>query len=493
MEVTQHLVRGLTLSRPPAGWFRRMLGEWRPSAVTLGAPVFPLVVLFGLNAVDELDRTAFAVLLPDIRDHFGLSDAGALALVAASTIAVLVIEVPLSFYCDRRSRVRIATVGAAVWAAFSVGTGLAVSVGMLVAMRVGAGSGRAVVTPTHSSLLSDYYEPAARVKVFSAHRQANSVGQIIGPLGAGLLAYHLGWRAPFIIFGIPTLVFVVLALRLREPVRGAHERRAAGADEAAAGVEEPAERVWPTMRTLGQVRTVRRIWMAVPFLGIALFGIPNLLSLIYEDVYGLNAAHRGFIAAGIEPLQIAGVFAAMPLVARIAVTRPEFLLRFVAIVGVVDGLLLVVLAYAPHVAVAIGVHAVLAASIGTLAPAFYALVSLVAPPRVRSAAFSTMSVFAIPGIAVFLPLIGAVSDALGIQASMIVMVPVSLAAGLVLASAHRFVRADIDSVRVESLARITAMQDSVGAQSSQDAPVAVEGTTTPEGPDHQRNGTASRP
>ena len=442
------------MAGPVRGWLRRTREEWRPSAVTLGAPVFPLAVLFGLNAADELDRTAFAVLLPDIRDHFGLSDSGALALVAASTVAVLLIEVPLSFYCDRRSRVRIATTGAAIWAAFSVGTGLAVSVAMLVAMRIGAGGGRAVVTPTHSSLLSDYYEPSARVKVFSVHRQANSVGQIVGPLFAGVLAHYVGWRSPFVLFGLPTLVFVILALRLREPVRGAHERRAAGADEAVAGTEEQHERVWATMKILGRVRTVRRIWMAVPFLGIALFGVPNLLSLVYEEVYGLNAAHRGFIAAGIEPLQIAGVFAAMPLVSRVAVNRPEFLLRFVAVVGVVDGVLLVLLAYAPHVAVAIGIHALLAASIGTLAPAFFALVSLVAPPRVRSAAFSTMSVFAIPGIAVFLPLIGAVSDALGIQASMIVMVPVSLAAGLVLGSAHRFARHDIDTVRLESLAQV---------------------------------------
>lgn len=449
------------------GW-RRMLEEWRPSAVTLGAPVFPLAVLFGLNAVDELDRTAFAVLLPDIRDHFGLSDAGALALVAVSTVAVLIIEVPLSFYCDRRSRVRIATTGAAVWALFSVGTGLAVSVAMLVAMRIGAGGGRAVVTPTHSSLLSDYYEPDARVKVFSAHRQANSVGQILGPLLGGLLAYWLGWRSPFLLFAIPTAVFVVLALRLREPRRGVHERRLAGADEATAADEEAHERAWATMRALARVRTVRRIWMAIPFLGIALFGIPNLLSLVYEDVFGLNAAERGFVAAGIEPLQIAGVFLAMPIVARIAAERPEFLLRFVAVVGVIDGVLLVVLAYAPDVALAIGVHALLAASIGTLAPAFFTLVSLVAPPRVRSAAFSTMSVFAIPGIALFLPLIGTVSDELGVQASMVVMVPVSLAAGFILASASRFVRDDIDVVRTEAIAGVALAAEGLAAVGDRD-------------------------
>ena len=433
--------------------------EWRPAAITMGAPAFPLFVLFGLNAVDELDRAAFAVLLPNIRDHFGLTDAGALAIVSVTTIAVLLIEVPLSFYVDRANRVRIATVGAAIWALFSVGTGLAVSVVMLVAMRIGAGGGRAVVTPTHSSLLSDYYQPAARVKVFSAHRQANSLGQIVGPLAGGILAYFFGWRLPFILFAIPTAVFVVLGLRLREPVRGVHERRAAGADEATAQVEDQHERVWSTMRVLYRVRTIRRIWAAVPFLGIALFAVPNLLSLVYEDVYGLNSAARGAIAAGVEPLQVVGVFLAMPRVAKIAMTNPGYLLRFVAIIGVVDGVLLVILAYAPHVSVAIAMHALLAASIGTLAPAFFAMLSIVAPPRVRAAAFSTISVFAIPGIAVFLPLIGAVSDSVGIQASMVVIVPVSLAAGFILASASRFVTDDIAASQAEALARVQSTKD----------------------------------
>ena len=290
--------------------------------MTLGAPAFPLFVLFGLNAVDELDRSAFAVLLPDIRDHFELSNAGALRLVSLTTIAVLLIEVPLSFYCDRGNRVRIATVGAALWGFFSIGTGAAVSVGMLVAMRIGAGGGRAVVTPTHSSLLSDFYEPAARVKVFSVHRQANSVGQILGPLVAGVLALHFGFRVPFFVFAVPTLVFVLLALRLREPVRGYYERRAAGADEATALVADEPERAWATMQVLSRVRTIRRIWLAVPFLAVALFGVPNLLALVYEEVFGLDSAARGAIAAGVEPLQVLGVFVAMPRVAKVAMTDP---------------------------------------------------------------------------------------------------------------------------------------------------------------------------
>ncbi len=100
---------------------KKWFDEWRPSTVTMRGPIYPLLILFGLNAVDELDRTAFAVLLPDIRDHFGLSDASALAIVSVTTIAVLLIEIPLSFYVDRGNRVRIATVGAAVWATFAFG------------------------------------------------------------------------------------------------------------------------------------------------------------------------------------------------------------------------------------------------------------------------------------------------------------------------------------------------------------------------------------
>ena len=436
------------------GPLRRWVDEWRPSAVTLGEPIFPLFVLFGLNAVDELDRAGFSVLLPDIRDHFGLADSTALAIVAAGVVAGLLVAIPLSFYADRRNRVRIATTGAALWAIFSVGTGLAVTAAMLVVARMGASMGRAVVEPTHPPLLSDWYSPAARVKVFSVHRQANSVGQILGPLLAGVIAYFLGWRAPFFLFAIPTAVFVLLALRLREPVRGYHERIAAGADHETASREDVPETIRGSFRVLSRVRTIRRIWMAIPFLAVALFAVPNLLSLVYEDVFGLNSAERGLVAAAVEPMQIIGVFWSMPIVARKTMEQPGFLLRFVAIVGIADAALLVVLAYAPHVAIAIGAHAVLAASIGTLAPAFFALLSIVSPPRVRSATFSTIACFAIPGIAVFLPLIGLLSDTLGIQASMVTLVPVALAAGVILASANTYVVDDITRVHAEALARV---------------------------------------
>ena len=150
--------------------------------------MFPLLILFGLNAVDELDRTGFGILLPNIRDAFGMSNTGILTLVGLTALGALLLQLPIASCADRGNRVFITLLGAVVWAVFSLFTGAATAVWMLVLARTGTGIGRAVVDPTHNSLLSDYYAVDRRPAVFSFHRAANVLGQFIGPLLAGALA-----------------------------------------------------------------------------------------------------------------------------------------------------------------------------------------------------------------------------------------------------------------------------------------------------------------
>ena len=76
--------------------------------ITAGYAAYPLIILFGLNAVDELDRTVFGVLGPEIRDHFGLDNEGVLAVVSLVAVAALGGQVLIGYYADRFSRVRIA-------------------------------------------------------------------------------------------------------------------------------------------------------------------------------------------------------------------------------------------------------------------------------------------------------------------------------------------------------------------------------------------------
>jgi len=79
-----------TPTKASGNWFSRWCDR-----TTGGAALFPLVVLFGLNAVDELGRYAFGVLLPNIRDDFGLSTQGVLTVVAFGFVGALVLALPV--------------------------------------------------------------------------------------------------------------------------------------------------------------------------------------------------------------------------------------------------------------------------------------------------------------------------------------------------------------------------------------------------------------
>jgi len=424
--------------------------------ITGGAPVYPLVVLFGLNAVDELDRTAFGILIPEIRDEFGLDLQTVLGLVAFVSICALALQVPIAMLADRFDRVRIAWIGAAAWATFSLGTGLAGGLVALALVRAGSGIGKAVVDPTHNSLIADYYEPAIRPRVFSAHRAANAVGAFIGPLTAGLLASAYGWRTPFFVFVVPTLVFVVLAWRLRSPVRGAHERRAMGASEEAVETEEESPSFAEAWRLVWKIETLRRIWYSLPFLAASLIGFVSLASLLYDEVFGLDERARGFVAASTEPVQLVGLIVGARVATRLLAEGPERVLGFLARTATVVSVCLVIFALAPNIWVAIAANMVITASLAIIGPGILACLSLAIPPRARSTGFSIASLWVIPG-AMVLPVVGAIGDRWGIRWGMLVMVPIFFVGGMVISTTKRTITGDIQQVWKAAAARSEAL------------------------------------
>ena len=433
----------------------RVVGRFL-AGVTGGRAPAPLVVLFLLNAVDELDRSAFAVLVPEIRDAFGLDTQGILNVIGIVTLLALAAQVVVGYYADRFPRVRIATAGAGVWAVACFATGLAPAIGWVVAARCLTAAGRAVNDPTHNSLLADYYPPETRTKVYGVHRAANGFGQIAGPLLGGGLAYLFGWRAPFLLFALPTLLVIVLAVAyLREPLRGAHERRAAGGDEEAAAREEPPPSLVEAWRLCHRVRTLRRIWRALPFLAVAVVGLNNLTSLLYEEAFRLDEFERGVVAAVAEPFQLVGLAVGIPIAARLARRDPAGVLRFLAVIGLIVAAALIVFSQAHTLGLAVAAHVAATSALGMLLPAAYATISLALPPRARSIGFAIGALYVIPGVLIFFAL-GTVAETYGIRAALAALAPIFVVGGLIVASAGRFLAADIERVRAESLAGITA-------------------------------------
>ena len=447
-------VRGIV---SPRRWSATLAHPIRAVGEVAGSgPVYALLILFGLNCVDELDRTGFGILLPNVRDAFGMSNTGILTLVALTLLGAFLMQMPIAVWADRGNRVFITLLGAATWAAFSIMTGLSTAIWMLIVARAGAGIGRAVVDPTHASLLSDWFPVDRRPAVFSFHRAANVLGQFLGPLLAGGIAYLTDWRVPFLVFAVPTVILVVLGTRMKEPIRGAQERRASGASDEVVETEEPIPSFAESWRLLWKIEVLRRIWYAVPFLAVSLIGFVSLASLLYSDVYRLDELQRGYLAAVVEPFQLLGLAVGARLGTRLFLKSPALIFRLLRWVSFVAAALAAGFAYAPNIAVAVVFNVLLTADLAILLPGILATLSLAIPARARAVGFSVASWWAIPGLAL-LPLIGWIGDNWGTRLGMLVMTPILLVGGLMISSGGSVIQRDIEDVWKSSTARSQAL------------------------------------
>jgi len=445
-----HVVRRFAYGvRHPKQWMTDLCG---------GEAAFPLLILFGLNAVDELDRTAFGVLLPEIRESFDINISTALSIVALSSVAALALQVPIAQYADKSKRIPLVVVGALAWAFFSGMTGLATGLILLTIARSGSSLGKAVIDPTHNSLIADYYPIESRARVYSFHRAANAVGAFVGPLAAGMLAYYFDWRVPFLVFVIPSVIFALLALRMNEPIRGRWERQATGASQDVIDTEEESPSFAESWRTAHKVQSLQRIWWSLPFLATSLIGFVTLASLLYDQKFGLDERARGVAAAVSEPFALVGLVIGARIATRRYVGNVKGLIRFVASVALLTSVASAGFAFAPNVYVAVALNCVISASLAIIGPGVLAALSLAIPPRARATGFAIGSLWVIPGLFV-LPVIGWVADNWTIEIGMLVMIPMFIIGSLLLRSVADVIDGDIAQVWQSAAARSEVLYD----------------------------------
>lgn len=449
-------------------------GRWRNAAAALlhplatirdlvdDGPVLVLVLLFLLNGVDELTRSAFGVLAPDIADHFGTDLAGIFTVLAFVAAVALGLQIPIANLADRYNRVHLAVVGGVIMAVFTSLVGFAVNIWMVGITMGAAGLGKSFIDPTHNSLLTDHFKPDVRARVFAFHRAANAVGQFMGPLLAGFIAFYFSWRTPFIIFGPVIAVVAFLALFITEPVRGRWERAAAGASAEAIDIEEPPPSMAEAWRMCWKVDSLRRIYRTLPFLAPAIVGFVSFASFLYADEFGLDERSRGVAASLSEPAQILGLVIGASVGTRLYRRNPRLIFRFLGLVTLGVAVLAVAFALSPAWFITIGeirlpwvsllINAMISGSLAFLIPGILAALSVAIPARARAMGFSMMSVFVIPGL-VALPIIGALGDAWGIRVGMLLMAPMFAVGGFAIQSAGSLIERDIRDVWTGSAAR----------------------------------------
>jgi len=192
-----------------------------------------LAVVYAINFVD---RQIISVLALDIKRDLGLTDAD-LGFLYGTAFGVFyaLFGIPMGRLADSWNRVRLITIGLAVWSAMTALSGLARNGAQLTAARIGVGVGEATASPCAYSLISDYFPKNKRASALAVYSSGMYLGAGLSLfIGAvivkawdasypGGLNGIVGWQASFMAVGIPGLLLALIVATLREPVRGLSE------------------------------------------------------------------------------------------------------------------------------------------------------------------------------------------------------------------------------------------------------------------------------
>lgn len=182
-----------------------------------------LGILSGLNLLNYIDRYLASGMLPLIARDLKLTDADSGLLFSAFIVTYVLVSPLAGWLGDRRARFPLAAVGVLIWSAATFGSGLAPTLAVFLAVRALVGVGEASYSVVTPSLLSDFYPAERRGRVLAFFYAAIPLGSALGFGLGGVLGQHVGWRTAFFFAGGPGAILAIALLFLRDPPRGAFD------------------------------------------------------------------------------------------------------------------------------------------------------------------------------------------------------------------------------------------------------------------------------
>lgn len=184
----------------------------------------PIVLLALVGLIDAIDKGILPGVITAVQDDLGFSDFQIGLLESAFVIASFAIALPAGYLADRRSRTKIISGVMASWAAISALTATVQNFGQFFAVRAALGVGETVDDPASSSLVADYYPARIRGRAYSYQRVTGTLGRALGIVLGGVVGALVGWRAAFLLVGVPGSLLAIAIWRMKEPERGESDR-----------------------------------------------------------------------------------------------------------------------------------------------------------------------------------------------------------------------------------------------------------------------------
>lgn len=420
----------------------------RRGGIVGGAPVLPLSLVGFLTLVAAFDATAFRLLIPDIHRSLGLG-IGLLTALATVPMLLLTILAPvLGFVVDRTTRVTLQALGALVAHASIALGGVAPSASVFIGAKVLGTGGSMASSPTGFSLLSDYYPPVTRGRVFSILGFTGVLGAIAAPIVVGAAASGLGWRLTLVLIGVVASAGGLSLFLLQEPVRGMQDRVAIGIDHDSASLEQPPLGWRESWRAAWSIRTVRRFAFAQPFLTVSSTAAV-LVVIYYEQRFHLSTFRLGLVVTIAYCPALLGCLAAGWITDRFMLWRPGAVMKLLAGVWVAVGISFLVIVNTPVLALAVGFHGLISLVAALPGPAMQTTLSLALPARMRGFGGAPMAPFMLIGLVVSLAL-SAFAQVATVAAGVIACVPILLVGAAIMFTTASTVEEDIRTALEQS-------------------------------------------
>ena len=186
---------------------------------------YVLAVLFLAYVINFVDRQIVSILAEPIKQALGVSDSW-IGFLGGPAFAIFyaTLGIPIARVADLWVRRSVIAIGLALWSGMTALSGLSQSFTHLALARIGVGVGEAALSPPAHSLLADYFPVSRRSTALGIYAMGIHIGVLVGLVLGGWLEEFWGWRAAFMVVGIPGLILaLVVRFTVREPVRGAQE------------------------------------------------------------------------------------------------------------------------------------------------------------------------------------------------------------------------------------------------------------------------------
>lgn len=167
---------------------------------------FIFILLFLLYMFDYIDRLVVVSLFPYIKKDWGVSDAQLGLLISAVYWSILIFTLPLSILVDRWSRKKSIGLMSIIWSLGTIACAFTRNFSQLFMARSVIGLGEAAYAPGGSAMISALFPENRRARMLGIWNAAIPLGSAIGVALGGFIAQRYGWRHAFGLVALPGML-----------------------------------------------------------------------------------------------------------------------------------------------------------------------------------------------------------------------------------------------------------------------------------------------